>query len=277
MEASETKREWLDTLLEDSSETAIIRDTELPRRISVEGVTFNACMPTKPYYRSLAYRLHDRLQSLDPITLYPASLLGFKDTTVWEGCQKEILALHHALREVSVPKKNQAPSGWFNLFESHEDPSVIAKRSAVRQFIQNAGVSGVAEILGLRHSPGTIEGALPPDVATLTQSFNTGTKPGSKLTVGARALSKHCERGADRFWGEMKGNDSRKNERAHLIMLRILQNAVWINIHQIVHKESLLEVRMVEGYGLRWNADGTKFRGLLEPQDPQGHDKRWRH
>ena len=39
----------------------------------------------------------------------------------------------------------------------------------------------------------------------------------------------------------------------------------------------VLEVRCTEGYGARWSADGLEFRGLLEPHDPEGHEKGWKH
>ena len=32
-------------------------------------------------------------------------------------------------------------------------------------------------------------------------------------------------------------------------------------------------MRIQEGYGARWEADGTKFRGFLEPQMEGGHEK----
>lgn len=32
-------------------------------------------------------------------------------------------------------------------------------------------------------------------------------------------------------------------------------------------------MRIVEGYGARWEASGDKFRGFLEPQMEGGHEK----
>ena len=72
--------------------------------------------------------------------------------------------------------------------------------------------------------------------------------------------------------------------------------AAWINIHVfggVVEDDndgddskSVLEIRNVEGYGLRWAAfwsanafspDDVQFRGFLEPQMDGGHENRWRH
>lgn len=83
-------------------------------------------MPTKPYYRSLAYRLHDRLQSPVPIRLYPASLLGFKNIIGWEGCEKEILALRQALREGAFEGEKKCLS--FGLSRTSHIGSYVACR-----------------------------------------------------------------------------------------------------------------------------------------------------
>lgn len=43
------------------------------------------------------------------------------------------------------------------------------------------------------------------------------------------------------------------------------------------HFSKVFEVRTAEGYGARWLADGSDFRGFLEPQMQDGHAKGWRH
>ena len=43
------------------------------------------------------------------------------------------------------------------------------------------------------------------------------------------------------------------------------------------HPLQVFEVRTAEGYGARWLADGSEFRGFLEPQMEEGHSKGWRH
>jgi hypothetical protein len=79
-----------------------------------------------------------------------------------------------------------------------------------------------------------------------------------------------------------------KNFRAEKLILHILGNALWINIHSLPvridemrwcgkrfsiliflllqHELPILEVRTIEGYGARWLATGAQFRGFLEPQ-----------
>jgi len=36
----------------------------------------------------------------------------------------------------------------------------------------------------------------------------------SKLSVGARALAKHAHRDSNKFWGDLKGSEDKKNEMA---------------------------------------------------------------
>ncbi|GJP30080.1 hypothetical protein CLOM_g22296 [Closterium sp. NIES-68] len=97
------------------------------------------------------------------------------------------------------------------------------------------------------------------------------------LTVGARALSKHCHRGREGFWGDASGPDAKKNQHALACVKNLLDNATWMNVHALPHDLPVFELREPEGYGARWSADGSQFRGFLEPQMPDGHERRWRH
>lgn len=133
-----------------------------------------------------------------------------------------------------------------------------------------------------------------------------------QLTVGARALCKHCHRSSSGWWlgkegEELKGSEGVKNERAKKVLERVLSEAVWINVHSLPPELPALEVRTADGYGARWvllkkkssstreeeegggggedsdrrGEDGggpeVEFRGFLEPQMDQGHEKGWRH
>jgi len=55
-----------------------------------------------------------------------------------------------------------------------------------------------------------------------------------------------------------------------------MDTCVWINFHILPHEEHILELRVKEGYGIRWT-DQAVFRGLLEPQMEGGHENKWRH
>ena len=102
----------------------------------------------------------------------------------------------------------------------------------------------------------------------------------ARLTVAARALHKHADRGTERFWGSAAGPEAAKNAHARAVLERVLAEAVWLNAHCTGGlAEPLFEARVPEGYGARWalTADGARFRGFLEPPMEDGHAKRWRH
>ena len=60
-------------------------------------------------------------------------------------------------------------------------------------------------------------------------------------------------------------------------MVRLLDNASWTNCHMLPHGVEVFEVRVAQGYGARWSADGLVFRGFLEPVMADGHRLGWRH
>lgn len=82
-----------------------------------------------------------------------------------------------------------------------------------------------------------------------------------------------------------------------------MRDATWINIHTLPVRNifkgrgneqkyiakkiviflslqqelKVIEIRTIEGYGVRWLHDGSEFRGFLEPQMEGGHSLGWRH
>jgi hypothetical protein len=115
------------------------------------------------------------------------------------------------------------------------------------------------------------------------------TSSNAKLSVSARARAKHAHRGKECFFGEVRGSAEDQNQEAQRIVLHLLQNAVWINIHNFAGTdgEPVLEIRIASGYGARWKADwsnsasmqptNVRFRGFLEPQMQDGHERGWKH
>lgn len=139
------------------------------------------------------------------------------------------------------------------------------------------GVRGLLDLLNIRQTQGSVD-VFPPLLSTLVASFNKKHKPNANLVVGARALSKHCHRDVtNEWWGPCAGSEQVKNEHANAILMRILEDASWINIHLLPHNLKVIEVRGVGGYGARWSHDGMDFRGFLEPQMEDGHATGWKH
>ena len=136
----------------------------------------------------------------------------------------------------------------------------------------------ILTLLGIRETTGSLNNYLPIDKNILINSFNNLHSPKSKLTVGARALTKHSHRSiTDNFWPDQNGKEQEKNEKANKILEKILENCVWINIHGLPHNVAILEIRNEKGYGMRWEISNLFFRGFLEPQMENGHEKGWIH
>eukprot|EP00002_Diphylleia_rotans_P034873 TRINITY_DN7536_c0_g1_i1.p1 TRINITY_DN7536_c0_g1~~TRINITY_DN7536_c0_g1_i1.p1 ORF type:complete len:285 (+),score=53.03 TRINITY_DN7536_c0_g1_i1:44-898(+) len=143
-------------------------------------------------------------------------------------------------------------------------------------YIQGIGVEGVLILLGLQRTRKSLI-HLPPSRARLLASFQQQHSPNELLSVGARALSKHNHRSSEGFWGVAKGSQQSQNANATAVLERLLDSAVWMNIHLLPRDVAVFEIRIEEGYGARWSADGVQFRGFLEPQIDQGWQVGWRH
>ncbi|CAL5200060.1 unnamed protein product [Lathyrus oleraceus] len=138
--------------------------------------------------------------------------------------------------------------------------------------------AGVQGLLGLMHTTGTVPDALPPPRSTLLASFNFPCNPNEKsLTHGARALAKHAGRSSSGYWGSLVGNDSNKNRLAMDVINNLIAHCCWMNIHIVPPHGVVFEIRVADGYGARWNEDGSKFIGFLEPYMQDGHSKGWKH
>ncbi|KAL6074843.1 ASCH domain-containing protein [Balamuthia mandrillaris] len=150
------------------------------------------------------------------------------------------------------------------------------KKKMLQEVIEAAGLRGLLTCLGLRQTFKSID-AFPPSRRRLLASANKPHKGGARLSVAARALCKHGHRDSQQWWGTTTGPDPLKNANAEAIIKKIFQNATWLNLHLLPHDLGIFEVRTKEGYGARWSGDGNTFRGFLEPQMEDGHEKGWRH
>lgn len=147
----------------------------------------------------------------------------------------------------------------------------------IRQILTILGKRGIMDLLGLRKTVGSAE-KFPPSRKKLMASFQEKQSPKSDLWVGARALAKHYHRDqTTTWWGNCTGTEKEKNDHALRTVTDILDNATWINIHWLPQDIYIIEARQEGGYGARWTADGSMFRGFLEPQMEGGHDAGWRH
>jgi hypothetical protein len=184
--------------------------------------------------------------------------------------EQAIVDIRQERIESLTPKLTGAYSLW-DCWSSDEMKHFII------DILKELGIRGILDTLGIRQTVGSIE-VFPPPMELLLNAFVKPHHPSSKLTVGARALTKHHHRDDSySWWGSCTGNDDDKNKHALDLVMRILSNATWINIHYLPHDVKVVEMRTIEGYGLRWLLDGTEFRGFLEPQMEDGHEVGWKH
>ena len=145
-------------------------------------------------------------------------------------------------------------------------------------------------LLNMRTTEGTLRKRIMlPPIRELLRAFDAfhTTVGQSILSVGARALAKHCKRSKKGWWGTCEGSELKKNEDSRKLAVRMIRNVVWINVHGLPHEVSVLEMRVKEGYGLRWAVRYSPepqwtcivdhFRGFLEPPMSDGHEKGWHH
>ena len=138
-------------------------------------------------------------------------------------------------------------------------------------------------------------GQEPPTYDECYAAFGVPNSAG--LTTGARAWSKHAHRSGNNdeksdsqstslsWWGRPRGPVSAINAGALGIFERVMRNASWRNLHWLPHTVLVYEVRVPEGYGMRWSQDRPctenkqdwVFRGFVEPMMENGHELGWRH
>lgn len=154
---------------------------------------------------------------------------------------------------------------------------------------------------GLAYTVGSALGSDPPTRDECLSAFTaSATKTG--LTAGAKAWSKHAHRSGDAesggdskcvgWWGgQPKGPVASINERTLVLFDKVMDNATWRNLHWLPHQVLVYEVRIEEGYGMRWSQDRSEgeggaggvadrpwmFRGFVEPMMENGHEVGWRH
>ena len=219
--------------------------------------TLRTVLPHRPYSQTLAERIMAVHEGSGWPSMPPIPLLEEVDESEERG------AWEQAIVEGVAKWKDDGSD------EQH-----------IRTIAERLGERGILCLLGMRQTPGSVFRP-PPDIPSLVRSFNDQHQKGGKhhpLTVGARALAKHSIRDKSTgWWGEARGGDAEKNAAALKVLLRVLEGGVWANSHCLPGGLEVFEVRTGEGYGARWTADGSSFRGFLEPPMVDGHEKGWHH
>jgi len=201
-------------------------------------------------------------------------------------------------------------------YNMQELPTALAERVRVQELLsQRDKLALKAEVQsnplakhllhGLAYTVGSALGSDPPTHAECLSAF-TASATNTGLMAGAKAWSKHAHRSSDvgsvgdrvGWWGgQPKGSVASINERAVLLFNKMMDHATWQNLHWLPHQVLVYEVRVEEGYGMRWSQDrgvlnammdnaGSlernfkapwMFRGFVEPMMENGHQVGWRH
>ena len=154
--------------------------------------------------------------------------------------------------------RNNSFSLFLNTLESENTVRVKARQ------LEELPFEHWLNILGQRLTPASLrdENAIPPLQKVLTESC--GRMFNSEITFAQRAWEKHVGRMDDLFWGEIKGNNYRKQQVVMEKINHILNHKTWWNVFFHYKHGLVYEVREKEGHGIRWSHDGTQLIGFLE-------------
>ncbi|KAF9465446.1 hypothetical protein BDZ94DRAFT_1214630 [Collybia nuda] len=158
---------------------------------------------------------------------------------------------------------------------------------------------------GMAYTAGSALGSSPPSVNKCLAAYLVPNK--ADLTAGARAWSKHSHRSGFQpkelqdeemerrkvsagWWGIPSGPVAVINEKALVLFWKVMNGATWKNLHWLPHQVLVYEIRVAEGYGMRWSQNQKDcrednlaeerpwlFRGFVEPMMENGHEVGWHH
>lgn len=155
------------------------------------------------------------------------------------------------------------------LWHSADHKLAPAVLTAFAQALAAAGTKSILVLLGQRLTSASVTDgrAFPPASMELLKAAAQPHLPGERLSVAARALTKHVHRSTGEFWGEVTGSAEAKNQRAVSVLQTILAGTTWWNVFEHFQHELVFEARVPSGQGARWNCAPLEFIGFLEPFD----------
>jgi hypothetical protein len=144
-------------------------------------------------------------------------------------------------------------------------------RQRLAEALVASGTRNLLLLLGQRLTPASITDAraIPPTRAQLLAAANREHNRADRLTVAARALTKHVHRSPEAYWGDVSGPVPHKNALAVRLLNGILDDATWWNVFGHFAHETVYEARVPSGHGARWGLGGSEFIGFLEPFDEE--------
>lgn len=176
--------------------------------------------------------------------------------------KSEILRLPYFKDEIVVSLQD-AVFCFKAVLEDLENGSSDLSKSII-QAVDETPFENILLILGQRLTSASQrdENGIPPAKEILLKScFEPYNK---EISIAARAWEKHVGRKKDSIFGEIKGNTIQKKEKVEELIHCMISHKTWWNIFYHYKHGLVYEIRVPNGQGLRWSADGNKFIGFLE-------------
>ncbi|WP_397364069.1 hypothetical protein [Olleya sp. R77988] len=140
-----------------------------------------------------------------------------------------------------------------------------ANQNLISNTIQKTPFESVLQIMGQRQTPATIKTSqgLP---LKKQEMIDSGLKPyNNQISVGVRAWEKHIDRTDDAFWGKISGSPQVKQNTVKNIITNIINNHTWWNTFYHYKHQTVFEIRVKSGHGMRWSKEDKSLIGFLEP------------
>ncbi|KIA97608.1 hypothetical protein OA93_13875 [Flavobacterium sp. KMS] len=195
--------------------------------------------------------------------LIDENLLLFSENLVSFYHQKtEISRLPYFKDEIIIPLQDSL-SYLKIVIEAFVNNSDSLKSSIIYA-IENTPFEIILLILGQRLTSASRrdEKGIPPAKEILLEScflpFN------SEISIATRAWEKHVGRKKESIFGTIKGNSSQKRHVVEELINYIMSHKTWWNIFYHYKHDLVYEIRIENGQGMRWSADGKQFIGFLE-------------
>ena len=212
---------------------------------SGRNVFLDSMYPQYPLLKKIAAEIYEWAEkercpftSRPPLSLLNEDPSKEKREKLRDDCD-EVLK---KIRSILVRLRSSASGEEYKGQTSKDGGRILELKFHVSKLLEILQERGILHLLGVRETVGSII-KVPPSSLRLMESFLALQNEMSKLTVGARALSKHFHRCKNEWWGECKGSESEKNENALNILLKIVDDCVWINIHLLPHDYEVIEIR----------------------------------
>jgi hypothetical protein len=191
------------------------------------------------------------------------NLLLFSENLLFFHNQKTEVLRQPSFNDEIIVSIQEVMLHFKDLLKAFESNSELLKATVIK-VLEETPFEIILLILGQRLTSASRrdEMGIPPEKGILLEScfqpFN------SEISIVARAWEKHVGRKRDSIFGEIKGNTSQKQQAVEKLVNYIMSHKTWWNVFYHYKHDLVYEIRVANGQGMRWSADGKRFIGFLE-------------